>query len=90
MPGLLEFVESIRLLDAVEAVVTTGDAEYPGTTMEVTDSAGNDLFHFVVDQRGERQLLVFPSESPYRLSLDRLERLLARAKQTVTHVPDEP
>lgn len=89
MGDYLRFVEETRLLDAVDACVTSGDLEYPGTTLEVVGPDGQDLFHVVVDSTGQRQILFFASEENFRLPLDVMERILARAKELVVALPDE-
>lgn len=48
-----EFIESAPLVEHIDTIVTTGDAEYPGTALEVCDQDGRELFHVVVDLTGE-------------------------------------
>jgi hypothetical protein len=86
----LELVERARLVDDVKSCTTTGDVEYPGTALEVTDGDGKDLFHIVVDGKGQRQVLFFAAEENYRVSLEVIERILARARETVAPEKNEP
>jgi|GEM_PF-2321544 len=85
-----EFIKSVRLRrdDEIEVTVTTGDVEYPGTALEV-ESGGEELLHFIVDERGEHQVLFLSQGDHYRLSLATLENLISAAKKDVRYVPDE-
>jgi hypothetical protein len=87
----LAFVERTRVVDRVEACVTGGDVEYPGLVVEICDPEGRELFHVIGDGKGGCQLLVFAAQDHFRLPLDVLEPLLARAKSVVarTGVPPE-
>lgn len=86
MRGYSEIIEGTRLVRKVHSSTTTGDLEYSGTALEIADEAGNELFHVVVDAAGERQILFFPSGNGYRIPMDLMERILAKAKDAV--VPD--
>ena len=89
MSSYLEFIERARLVETVESCLTTGDVEYPGTALEVTDRSGEDLFHVVVDSKGRRQVLIFAAHAHYRLPLELLEECLARAREAVTTKREE-
>lgn len=83
----LDFIEKTRFIRNPEVTFTTGDPEYPGTALEVYDKKNKvELFHFVVDGTGERQLLVFGQGKPYRISLDNLEELIKNAKEQVSYI----
>ena len=83
MKSYLGTIEQTRLIADVQTCTTTGDVEYPGTALEVTDQEGNELFHVVVDGTGERQVMFFAAEDDYRLPLEVLERIIARARDVV-------
>lgn len=83
MKSYSEIIEGTRLVRNVQSSTTTGDLEYSGTALEIADEVGKELFHVVVDATGERQILVFPSGEGYRIPLDLMERILAKAKDTV-------
>lgn len=89
MSRYLELIEQARLVEEVASSTTTGDVEYPGTSLEIADDGENDLFHIVVDRKGQRQVLYFAICENYRLPLDLLERIIARAKETVVPGSDE-
>ncbi len=84
----IEMIEHTRMVDKIDAVVTTGDVGYPGTALEISDQTGRELFHFVVDSNGERQVLFFGGSQSYRLTLSCLEELVARAKDKVRYVAE--
>lgn len=80
----VEFIESIRLIDdTLNSVLTTGDLDYPGTALEVYNDDEEELFTFIINERGERQVLFYDHSIPYRLSLDMLEKLILVAKEKV-------
>lgn len=83
MTSYSELIESIHLVSEVDTCVTTGDLDYPGTAMEVSEAKGEELFHVVVSAEGEHQLLVFAREQGFRLPLHLLERVLTRAREAV-------
>jgi hypothetical protein len=81
-------IAETRLVREVQSCTTTGDLEYSGTALEISDEAGTELFHVVVDTNGERQLLFFPSSDGYRMPVDVMERILAKAKDVVNAMDD--
>ena len=83
MSSYLELIEGSRLIESVETCSTTGDVDYPGTAVEVTDKDGMDLFHIVVDGEGRRQVLFFAVQENYRVPFEALERCLAKARDVV-------
>lgn len=89
MKSYLEFIEQTRLVAEVESCTTTGDVEYPGTALEIADQYGKDLFHVVVDSKGQRQVMFFAVKEDYRLPLEVLEKIIARAKEVVELVKDD-
>ena len=89
MSRYLELIERARLVDSVESCTTTGDVGYPGTALEITDLDGKDLFHIVVDDRGKRQVLFFAAQENYRMPLEVLEQIIARAREAVAPKGDE-
>ncbi len=90
MSRYLELIEQARLVGSVESCTTTGDVDYPGTALEIADPNGKDLFHIVVDGRGQRQILFFAAQENYRLPLEILEQIIVRAKELVAAKNDEP
>jgi hypothetical protein len=83
MKPYTEFIEAARLIPSVTSQITTGDVEYPGTALEVSDKDGKELFHIVVDLSGEVQVLFFAQKAHYRLPLSLLEQILNAAKEKV-------
>lgn len=90
MTSYLDLITQARLIDRVESCTTTGDVEYPGTALEVTDPDGADLFHVIVDQSGQRQVLLFAAKESYRLPLEVVEQMIAKAKETVVFLGEAP
>jgi hypothetical protein len=89
MKRYTDVIESARLVDRVEATVTTGDLDYPGTAIEVCDDKGEELLHVVADPSGEIQLLFFAHTDNYRLPLARLEEIIAKAKEVIRVLNDQ-
>ena len=83
MKSYTEMIESIPIIRHVETTVTTGDLDYNGTALEVEDASGNELFHVVVDEKGEQQFLIYPMQERVRMPLHVLEEVLLFAKKTV-------
>ena len=83
MKTYTEFIDAARLIPNVTSALTTGDAGYPGTALEISDNDGNELFHIVVNSAGELQVLFLAQDAHYRLPLNLLERILAVAKEKV-------
>jgi hypothetical protein len=81
------FIEKARLIDEVESCTTTGDGDYPGTALEISDRDGRELFHVVLDGRGRRQVLLLASQEHVRIPLDVMEKILASARELVTPAP---
>lgn len=81
----LDVIESARTVreEDIESCLTTGDDDYPGTALEITDKEGNELFHVVLDSQGERQILFWPQGTPYRLPLDLVDKIVTVAKEKV-------
>lgn len=86
MKPYIDFIESTPIIDRVEAVVTTGDPEYPGTALEVWEPNGRELFHVVVNSAGERHILFLAGN--YRLTLTQLEEIIAKAKEEVRFIDE--
>jgi hypothetical protein len=76
-------IERARLIKSIESTATTGDVAYSGTALEITDENGEDLFHFVVDSKGDLQALFFSHAENYRMSMSDLEKIILKAKETV-------
>ena len=83
-----ETIEQTRIVREVRSCTTTGDLEYSGTALEIADEAGRELFHVVVDKNGERQLLFFPSSDGYRMPVEVMEQILAKAKAAVVAIDE--
>jgi hypothetical protein len=82
----IDFIEKTHLLDSFESTLTTGDLEYNGTALEISEKGKGELFHIVLDKNGNRQILFFSNVEDYRMSLDELERLIQFAKRNVVTV----
>ena len=87
MMNYQSFINSAQLISDVESTATTGDVEYPGTALEITDGQGKDLVHFVIDDKGEVHALFFARRENYRIPLDLLEKAIARARDVVKKAP---
>lgn len=87
MSRYLDLIERARLVESVKSCTTSGDVGYPGTALEIADGDGNDLFHVVVDGGGRRQVLFFAAPETYRMPLELLEQIIARAREAVA--PEE-
>lgn len=83
MKSYAEMIEETPIIRHVETTVSSGDLDYNGTALEVEDASGNELFHVVVDEKGEQQLLVYPVNERFRIPLHVLEEVLLFAKKTV-------
>jgi hypothetical protein len=83
MTKYMDFIEGAELIGQVDGIVTTGDSEYPGTAMEVRAEGGDELFHIVVDASGARQVLFLEHRKNYRVSLSKMEEIIAKAKEVV-------
>jgi len=81
--GYSEEIKKARLVEDVETTTSTGDMEYEGTALEVYDKQGEELFHIVVDDKGNKQLLFFEIKDRYRISLELMEQILIKAKEVV-------
>ncbi len=64
-------------------MLTTGDPEYEGTAIEVRDEAGEELFHIVVDEHGDQQIMFFPVRKRYRISLELMRHIIDGASDKV-------
>jgi hypothetical protein len=82
-----EAIADIRCVH-LEATLTTGDASYPGTAVEVCNETGADLFHFVIGPDGKREVVFFTTES-FRISLQEMETLVAKARLVVAIPPEQ-
>jgi hypothetical protein len=78
------FIQNARLIDDIVSNTTTGDLEYCGTALEIYDKDGKELFHFVLDDKGEPQALFFSSTEHYRIPIALLEKIIATATRVVT------
>jgi len=58
MTTYMQRIEATPIVKDVEVTLTTGDLDYDGTALEVSDESGNELFHVVVDSNGERQFSI--------------------------------
>ncbi len=73
----IDFIEQARIIDKPGIVFSTGDPGYPGTALEIYDgNRKTELFRFIVDRTGERQILIFGNGKSYRISLNNLEQLI--------------
>ncbi|MCP4988465.1 MAG: hypothetical protein GY928_21170 [Colwellia sp.] len=83
MKKYTELIESTKLINNIDLCLTSGDLEYPGTAMEIVEQNGEELFHIILDSKGERQVLFFAQQNDYRISLEKLESIFAAAKNKV-------
>lgn len=88
--GYMEIIEETPLINHVESTITTGDPDYPGTTLEISDPNGKiHLFHVVVDSTGQKQIVFFERKDRYRLPLFVLEEIIEQAKEYVKYIEYE-
>jgi hypothetical protein len=80
------YIENSKLIKDIESISTTGDADYDGTALEISEKNGDELFHVVVDKDGELQILFLSSEKNYRLPLELMERIILKSRQIVKRV----
>ena len=78
-----EIINEIEIISSPQIDTTTGDLEYEGTALEVLDQQGNDLFHVVISENGERQLLFWDHKKPFRIKLEEFEKIIMIAKKKV-------
>ncbi len=84
----LEFIEQARLIREIATCTTTGDLDYPGTALEVSEPGGDEILHVVVDASGERQILFLASAQAFRIPLSLFEEILSKAKELVKPADD--
>ena len=84
--GYKELISQANLIDDIDSTITTGDLEYDGTALEIWDKNGKELFHVVIDDAGQIQILFFASKEHYRIPAELFERILDRAKEAVRKV----
>jgi hypothetical protein len=82
------FINEAQLIKKPHFIITTGDPDYPGTALEVFDNDENEIFHFVVNQKGEKQLLFFGNKKNFRLSIEDMEFLINNAREKVKLIND--
>lgn len=68
-------------------MLTTGDVDYPGTALEVYID-NKELFDFVVDETGERQVIIYSNNALYRLSFHLFEAMVDCVNKNVKYIPD--
>ena len=85
MNSYLKHIEHTELITEIDATLTTGDLDYPGTAIEVrsADAEDRELFHVVVDGKGRQQVLFYAHDANYRIPLDRLSDIISKAKTEV-------
>jgi hypothetical protein len=83
MMKYLDFIEQAPLIRDIESTTTTGDLDYPGTALEISERGGNEIFHVVVDAYGEQQVLFLPSAEAFRIPLKLIEDIVSKAKEVV-------
>ena len=83
-----QLIDRARLISNTELEVTTGDVEYTGTAIEVSDEKGEEICHVVVDSGGEQQLLFFSCEKNFRVPLSEMQRILTMANQHVKQIEE--
>ena len=81
-----EFIERAPLVREVHSCVTTGDPEYPGTALEVSELDGREILYVVVDGSDERQVLFLSAPETFRMPLSLLEEIVSKAKELVGQV----
>jgi hypothetical protein len=80
------YIEKAKLINEIDSTSTTGDIEYGGTALEICEKDGNELFHIVVDKKGELQMLFLSSGHNFRLSLALMEDIIQKARQIVKKI----
>ncbi len=81
-----QLIRTTRLVRETECMLTTGDPEYQGTAIEVRDERGDELFHIIVDEQGDRQILFFPARNRYRISLELMRQIIDSASEKVRYM----
>lgn len=84
-----EFIGSIRLIENLDSVRTTGDLDYCGTAVEVSEKNGEELFHIVIDETGERQILFFSHIDNFRVKFSQFKKIIEQAVEDVLPVLSE-
>lgn len=83
-----DFINSIPIADGkLSSTLTTGDVDYPGTALEVYVE-DKELFDFVVNEKGELQVIVYPNNASYRLSFSLFEEMVRLVSEKVKYIPD--
>jgi len=83
MSRYAKMISNTPLIEKVDSAITTGDLEYDATALEISETNGNELFHVVIDQNGNRQCLFFRSEGDYRIPIELLEKIIEVGKTKV-------
>lgn len=82
----IDLIENTPLVRQVDSCTTAGHLDYSGTTFEVSEPDGEEIFHVVVDLAGEQQVLFFERKGRVRMPLVLLEQIIAKAKDVVKPV----
>ncbi len=77
------FIQQTKLINEIESASTTGDTDYDGTALEISEKNGEELFHVVVDKKGEMQMLFFATDQSYRIPIELMEKIIYKARQIV-------
>jgi hypothetical protein len=81
------FIQKTRLISDIDSMVTSGDADFNGTALEIWGKNNEELFHIVNDQNGELQILFIKQD--YRMPVDLFERIIKKAKEVVRIINEE-
>ncbi|NLF33279.1 MAG: hypothetical protein GX591_20635 [Planctomycetes bacterium] len=90
MKSYSRHIEDTELVTDVECTLTTGDLDYPGTALEVLAPDGSELFHVVVDGKGQRQVLFYARDTDFRMPLELLDKILLAGKEKVHYQEGQP
>jgi hypothetical protein len=85
-----DFIAAARLVDTLDYTITTADADYPGTAVEICDADQKELFCIVIGPTGKLEVLFLENDT-YRIPLETLEATLLKAKRDVRlpRLPEE-
>lgn len=80
------YIEKAKLVNEIDSISTTGDIEYDGAALEISEKDGDELFHIVVDKKGELQILFFSLDHNYKMPLELMEKIICKARQIVKKI----
>ena len=82
-----QIIARAKLFGDLSYEITTGDADYPGTALEVSDKSGVEILHIVLGDGGELQFLFFPISENFRIPVSVMDEMISKAKEVVKNTP---